>query len=84
MSSNRRLRITYVKSGIGYPKDQRATLRSLGLRRLHQTVERPDIPSVRGMVDKVRHLVRVEEIELVAVSPSGSSPTGESSDDESA
>ena len=57
-----RLRITWVKSTIGYRQDQRATIRSLGLRRLHQTVERPDSPVVRGMVNKVRHLVRVEQI----------------------
>ena len=56
------LRITWIRSGIGYPRDQRATVRSLGLRRLHQTVERPDTPVVRGMVTKVRHLVKVEEL----------------------
>ena len=57
-----RLRITWVKSTIGYRESQRATIRSLGLRRLHQTVERPDSPVVRGMVNKVRHLVRVEPV----------------------
>jgi large subunit ribosomal protein L30 len=55
------LRITLVRSVIGRPKDQGATVQSLGLRRLHQTVEQPDTPSVRGMVNKVRHLVRVDE-----------------------
>jgi large subunit ribosomal protein L30 len=55
------LRITLVRSLIGRPGDQEATVRSLGLRRLHQTVERPDSPEVRGMVAKVRHLVRIEE-----------------------
>lgn len=62
MSGSKMLRITYVKSAIGYRQDQRDTLRSLGLRRLHQTVEKPDTPSIRGMINKVRHLVRVEEV----------------------
>jgi large subunit ribosomal protein L30 len=54
------VRVTYVKSAIGYAHDQKATVRALGLRRLHQTVELPDNPSVRGMCFKVRHLVRIE------------------------
>jgi len=57
------LRITYVKSVIGYSKKQKATIRALGLRRLGDVVEQPDTPPIRGMVDKVRHLVKVEEIE---------------------
>ena len=57
------LRITQIKSKIGYPEDQRATLRSLGLRKIRQQVIRPDNPAVRGMVHKIRHLVTVEEIE---------------------
>jgi large subunit ribosomal protein L30 len=57
-----KLRITLVRSTIGRPKDQGATVRSLGLRRLHQTVERIDDPSIRGMVYKIRHLVQVEEV----------------------
>ena len=56
------LRITLIRSTIGRPKDQELTVRSLGLRRLHQTVERPDHPSIRGMVTKIRHLVTVEEV----------------------
>ena len=55
------LRITLVRSTIGRPADQEATVRSLGLRKIHQTVERPDTPDVRGMINKVRHLVSVEE-----------------------
>ena len=55
------MRVTYVKSSIGYAHDQKATVRALGLRRLHQTVELPDTPSVRGMCHKVRHLVVVED-----------------------
>lgn len=58
-----RLSITWTKSCIGYAKDQRATLEALGLRRLHQRVEREDSPSVRGMLLKVKHLIKVEEIE---------------------
>ena len=56
------LRITLVRSTIGRPSDQGRTVRALGLRRMHQTVERPDHPSIRGMVFKVKHLVRVEEV----------------------
>jgi len=56
------LRITLVRSTIGRPKDQEATVRALGLRRMHQTVERADTASIRGMVTKVRHLVRVDEV----------------------
>jgi len=55
-----RVRITYRKSAIGYPRDQRATLTALGLRKLHQTVEHDATPAIRGMVQKVRHLVSVD------------------------
>ena len=55
-----KLKITWVKSGIGYSKDQRQTIRALGLHRLNQTVEHEDSPVVRGMILKVRHLVSVE------------------------
>lgn len=58
--SERTIKITYFKSAIGYSKDQKETIRSLGFRRLNQTLEKPDNPSVRGMVRKVRHLVRIE------------------------
>jgi large subunit ribosomal protein L30 len=58
----KKLRITYKKSMIGYSRDQRETMRALGLRKLNQTVTRPDNPSVRGMLFKVRHLITVEEI----------------------
>jgi large subunit ribosomal protein L30 len=57
------LRITQVRSKIGYPEDQRATLQSLGLRKIRQQVVRPDNPAVRGMIKKVRHLITVEEVE---------------------
>jgi large subunit ribosomal protein L30 len=54
------LRITLAKSSIGYADDQRRTLRALGLRRLNQSVIRADSSSVRGMIVKVRHLLKVE------------------------
>lgn len=55
------LRVTYRKSAIGYRQDQKDTIRKLGLRRLHQTVEHEDTPAIRGMVAAVQHLVNVEE-----------------------
>ena len=57
-----KLMITYTTSMIGYSRDQKDTVRSLGLRRLNHSVIKPDNPSVRGMVEKVKHLVTVEEI----------------------
>lgn len=56
------LKITYVRSAIGHRHDQWETVQALGLRRLHQTVERPDSPQLRGMIKKVEHLLRVEEV----------------------
>jgi large subunit ribosomal protein L30 len=56
-----KLYITWVKSAIGYAKDQKMTLRALGLHRLHQSIKHEDSPSVRGMIAKVKHLVEVEE-----------------------
>lgn len=56
-----RFRITLVKSAIGYADDQRRTIRALGLKRLNQSVIHDDLPSIRGMIMKVRHLVKVEE-----------------------
>jgi large subunit ribosomal protein L30 len=58
-----KLRITYTKSSIGYQKDQGRTIKALGLRKLNQTVEHEDTPAIRGMVHKVIHLVKVEEVE---------------------
>ena len=55
------LRVTLIKSPIGYSERQKRTVRALGLRRLHQTVEHNDAPEIRGMINKVSHLVRVEE-----------------------
>jgi large subunit ribosomal protein L30 len=55
------VRITLVRSAIGYSKEHKATVRALGLHRLHQTVEHLDTPTLRGMLYKVNHLVVVEE-----------------------
>lgn len=52
--------VTWKKSGIGFPGDQRRTIAGLGLRKLHQTVEHENTPSILGMVQKVIHLVEVE------------------------
>ena len=56
-----RLKLKWVRSAIGCTRDMRQTVRGLGFRRLQQVVEREDTPAVRGMVDKVRHLVIVIE-----------------------
>ena len=60
-SKEKILRITLVKSPIGYSKRQKGTIRALGLRRMNQTIEQVDTPTLRGMVNSVSHLVRVEE-----------------------
>ena len=57
-----KLRITLAKSPIGYSFRQKRTVQALGLRRMHQTVERKDTPIIRGMVNRVRHLVTVETV----------------------
>lgn len=57
-----KLRIKWVKSSIGYSQRQKATIKSLGLRRLGDTVEWKDDPVTRGMVNRVKHLVEVEEV----------------------
>jgi large subunit ribosomal protein L30 len=58
-----RLKITQTKSGIGYRDNQRQTLRTLGLKRMHDTVVKEDRPEIRGMVHTVTHLVSVEEVD---------------------
>jgi large subunit ribosomal protein L30 len=55
------IRVTLVRSPIGYANDPTATVRALGLRRMHQTIEHRDNPALRGMIQKVIHLVKVEE-----------------------
>jgi large subunit ribosomal protein L30 len=63
LDGNAKLRITYAVSSIGLKRDQKDTVLRLGLRRLGQTVEQPDSPAVRGMIHKVRHLLKVEEVD---------------------
>jgi large subunit ribosomal protein L30 len=58
-----KLKITQVRSVIDRPKDQKATIRRLGLHRINDVVVQEDRPEIRGMIAKVRHLVRVEEVE---------------------
>lgn len=62
MSATKKLKITQVRSDIGRPEDQRQTLKALGLRRIRHTVVHNDTPQIRGMVRKVIHLIRVEEV----------------------
>ncbi|WP_054697828.1 50S ribosomal protein L30 [Syntrophomonas palmitatica] len=58
----KQLKITWTKSFIACPQTQRDTIKSLGLRKLHQSVIKDDCPEIRGQVNKVIHLVQVEEI----------------------
>ena len=58
-----KLKITQVRSRNRRPKKQRSTLQALGLRRLHHTVTHDDTPQIRGMINKVQHLVDVEEVD---------------------
>jgi large subunit ribosomal protein L30 len=58
-----RLKVTQTRSGIGGLQNQRETLRSLGLKHVHDVVVKEDRPEIRGMVNMVRHLVAVEEVE---------------------
>lgn len=60
--ADKTLRVTQIKSTIGRPKDQGLTLKALGLGKIGRTVEQTDNPSVRGMIYKVKHFVKVEEI----------------------
>ena len=60
-TSGKTIRVTWVRSAIGYHKDQKATVKALGLRRLHQTIEHKDTPALRGMLNKVIHLLKIEE-----------------------
>jgi large subunit ribosomal protein L30 len=63
MSKLATVKVTLVRSPIGFAKDQKATVRALGLRRIRQTVEHQDTPAIRGMIFKVQHLVTVEEVQ---------------------
>lgn len=57
------LRITYSKSAIGYTERQKATVKALGFKRLYQTIEHEDTPAIRGMINRISHLLTVEEVE---------------------
>ena len=59
---NKMLRITQIKSGIGYKHKAKATLKALGLRKMHQTVEKVDNPQIRGMINAINYLLKVEEL----------------------
>jgi large subunit ribosomal protein L30 len=60
-SGDKMIKVTLVRSAIGFPVPQKATLQALGLRHINQTVEHKDTPAMRGMLTKVIHLIRVEE-----------------------
>lgn len=57
-----RIKVTQIKSKIGQPESQKRILASLGIRKMHQTVEHDDTPQIMGMVNKLRHLVKVEKL----------------------
>ncbi len=61
MAKKKEIQITLVKSPIGYSKRQKGTVRALGLRKINQTVSQEDTPVIRGMINKVSHLVKVTE-----------------------
>ena len=60
--AEKKLRVTQIKSGIGFPADQKRTVRALGLKRMNDSVEQSASPAVLGMIFKVKHLVKVEEL----------------------
>ena len=60
--AGKKVRITQIKSGIGYKPKAKATLTALGLKKMHQTVEHVDSPQIRGMINKVNHLIEVKEV----------------------
>jgi large subunit ribosomal protein L30 len=60
MENQKNIIITQVKSGIGYRKKTKDTLKALGFRKLHQSIEKKDSPSIRGMINKISHLLKVE------------------------
>ena len=62
VKGEKKLKITQVRSAIGLPKDQKATVRALGLKRMNDTVVQPDTPAIRGMVFKIKLLVTVDEV----------------------
>jgi len=62
MAKLKTLRITQIKSGIGYKPKAKATLKALGLRKMQQTVEQNDTPVIRGMINVIPYLLKVEEV----------------------
>jgi large subunit ribosomal protein L30 len=58
-----KLRVTQIRSAIDRPKEQKRTIRALGIHRMHESVVKDDRPEIRGMIAKVSHLVTVEEVE---------------------
>lgn len=58
----KKIKVTQVRSAIGTPAGQKATVKALGLKRINHSVEKDDTPTVRGMLFKVRHLVKIEEL----------------------
>ena len=62
MAKSKTLRITQIKSGIGYKPKAKATLKALGLRKMHQTVEHNDTPVIRGMINVIPNLLKVENV----------------------
>ena len=61
VKKSKKIKITQVKSGIGYKKKAKATLKALGLTRMYQTVEKTDSLGIRGMINKIPYLLKVEE-----------------------
>ena len=61
MADQKKIKIQQVRSGIGFPREMRETLKSLGLRRMHQVAEAMDTPETRGKIAKISHLVKVVE-----------------------
>ena len=62
MAKEKTLKIIQIKSPIGYKQKAKTTLKALGLRRIHQSVEHVDSPAIRGMINRVNYLVKVEEV----------------------
>ncbi|HZK42958.1 MAG TPA: 50S ribosomal protein L30 [Syntrophomonadaceae bacterium] len=59
----KQMKVTLIKSSIGCPETQKATIKSLGLRKINHSVIKKDSPEIRGQVNKIRHLVKVEELD---------------------
>ena len=60
---SKKLKITQVRSTIGRLENQKTTMRALGIRKLHMSVTQPNNPQIRGMIERVKHLVKVEEVD---------------------